>query len=191
MEWFSKKSCTRSGNFFLPKSFMYTRRPALRRLANSLVHGLGHIFHVARVQARHTDPPILGAVDVCILSDLQDLFFRQAGEAEHADLVGDMLPTAFLAVQLLQLRPQRSPHINDPAGHRPEVGFPLLEQRRVVEHRARDPRAVRGRVADLASLQDRELGGNARNGVGGIGAGAGHEVESTRALTVEPEVLGE
>ncbi len=93
--------------------------------------------------------------------------------------------------QFLQLTPQRGPHILDPAAHRTQIGLPLGEELRVVEDERGDAGAVGRRVADLAALQDGELGGDAGGGVGGIRAGAGHEMEGAGALAVQAEVLGE
>lgn len=92
-----------------------------------------------------------------ILPKLQHLLLRQAREAEHADLVRDMLPAALLAVELFQLAPQRFPHVDDASAHRAQVGFPFLEEFGVVEDETRDAGPVGGRVADFAALEDREL----------------------------------
>ena len=67
----------------------------------------------------------------------------------------------------------------------------MLEQCGVVEDEAGDPGAVCGRVADLAALQDRELGGDPCDGVDGVGARAGYEMEGAGAFTIETEVFGE
>lgn len=126
-----------------------------------------------------------------ILSDLQDLLLRQSREAEHADLIRDMLPAALLPVQLLQFPPQRFAHVDDAAGHGAQVGFPLLEELGVVEDEAGDAGAVGGRVADLAALEDGELGCYAADCVLGVRAGAGDEVEGAGSFAVETEVFGE
>ena len=165
--------------------------PYLLRLPNDLVNRLGHILHVPLVQPRHADPPVLRHVHMRLIPQLPHLLLAQAREAKHADLIRDVLPTALLPVQLLQLRPQRLPHVLDAPAHGPQVRLPLREQRRVVEDRAGDARAVGRRVADFAALQDGELGRDAGDGVGGVRAGAGDEVEGAGAFAIEAEVLGE
>ncbi len=163
----------------------------LLRLPNDLINRLSNILHIPRIRPRHTNPPVLRHVDMRILPHLQDLLLRQPREAEHADLLRDMLPAALLAVQLFEFAPQRLPHVDDAAAHRPQIGLPLLEQLGVVEDETRDPGPVRGRVADLAALEDRELRCDSANGVHRVRAGAGDEVEGAGSFAVEAEVLGE
>lgn len=136
------------------------RLPSSLRLLDGLIDRLGHILDVARIQAGHTDASILRQIDMPLLPHDQGLLLRQAREAEHADLIRDMLPAAFLSVQLLQLASQGFPHVDDPSSHGPQVGLPFREEDAVVEHQARDTGAVRGRVADLAALQDGQLRGD-------------------------------
>lgn len=126
-----------------------------------------------------------------VLADAQHLRLGQTREAEHADLVRDVLPAAVAAVEPLQRGPQRGPHLLDPAAHRPQVGLPLGEEGRVVQHQAGDARPVRRRVADLAALQDGELRADVADRVGRVRARRGDEVEGAGALAVQAEVLGE
>lgn len=155
------------------------------------MNGLGRVHDIARVQAGHADAAILRHVDVRILAQLQDLGLGQAGEAEHADLVRDVLPRVRAAVEFLEQGAQRGAHVLDAAAHGAQVVLPLGEEGRVVEDGAGDAGAVRGRVADLGALQDGQLRGDAVDGRARVRAGARDEVEGARALAVEAEVLGE
>jgi len=44
--------------------------PSLLRLPHNFIHGLGKVIHVVRIQTSHTDPSILGHVDVSNISQL-------------------------------------------------------------------------------------------------------------------------
>lgn len=165
--------------------------PSSLRLPHHLIHRLGNILDIPRIRPRHTDPPILRHVNMRILADLQHLLLAQARETEHPNLLRDMLPAAFLPVQLLELAPQRFPHVDDPATHRAEILFPFLEEFPVVEHQAGDAGAVRGRVADFTALEDGELRRDSTDGVLGVGAGARDEMEGAGPFAVEAEILGE
>lgn len=155
------------------------------------MHGLSHINHVATVQPGHADAAVLGHVDVRIRAEPQNLRLAQPCEAEHADLVRDMAPAPFTAVQRLQLGPQRHTHILDAPAHGAQIGLPLGKQLLVIQHRAGDAGAIRRRIADLAALQDRELRGDAGDCLRGVGGRAGDEVKGAGAFAVEPEILGE
>lgn len=188
----------------IPKSHTYTHilpsfpypnkektpHPFLLHLPHDLIYGLGDVVDVFRVQPGHADAAVLGHVDVGVLADLQDLGLGQAREAEHADLVGDVVPGA-RGAELLQLGPQRRAHADDAPGHRAQVVLPLGEQGRVVHDGAGDAGPVQGRVGDLGPLQDGELRGDAGDGALGVRGRAGHDVEAARPLAVEAEVLGE
>lgn len=162
----------------------------LLRLANDLVNGLGKVLDIPRVETSHADAAVLGHVDVGVLAQLQDLGLAETGEAEHADLVGDVVPGA-RGAELLELGTQDLAHLDDAAGHGAQVVLPLGEQGGVVEDGAGDAGAVQRGVGDLGALQDGELGGDAGGGVGGVGGRGGDEVEAAGALAVEAKVLGE
>lgn len=175
----------------LSDSDIFRTRASLLRLPDYLIHRLGDIFHIPGIRARHADPPVLRHINMRILPDLQHLLLRQAREAEHADLIRDVLPAALLPVQLLQFPSQGFAHVDDAAGHGAQVGFPFFEELGVVEDEAGDAGAVGGRVADLAALEDGELGCYATDCALGVRAGAGDEVEGAGSFAVETEVLGE
>lgn len=163
----------------------------LPRLSHRLINSLSRISDIARVQAGHADAAVLGHVDVGVLAEAEHLGLGQAGEAEHADLLGDVLPAAGAAVEVLEDAAQGGAHFLDAAAHGAQVVFPLGEEGLVVEDGAGDAGAVGGRVADLGSLQDGQLRGDAADGAAGVRTGSGHEVEGACALAVQAEVLGE
>ena len=121
---------------------------------------------------------------------LPHLLLAQPRETEHPDLFGNMIPFPWRS-QFVQMTFERFAHLHDPAGHRPQIVLPLREQRIVVEHLRRDARAVGRWVRDLAALEDSELRGDALRGVLCLRPGGSDEVEGTRPLAVEAEVLGE
>ena len=120
----------------------------LLRRADGLVDGLGEVLDVMRVQACHGDAAVLRHVDMRVLTQLQDLLFGQAGEAEHADLVCDVVPCAGCA-ELLELAAEGAAHLLDAARHLAEVGLPLLEELGVVQDGRGDAGTVCRRIRDL------------------------------------------
>lgn len=126
-------------------------------LPHHLVHRLGNILDIPSIRSSHTDAAILRHVDMCILPNLQHLLLAQPGKTEHPNLLRNMLPAPFFPIQFFKLPPQRFPHINDTAAHGAEIGFPFLEEFRVVEHQTRDASTVSGRVTDFTALQNRKL----------------------------------
>ena len=93
--------------------------------------------------------------------------------------------------ELLELSPQRFPHVDDAARHGAEVLLPLSEELGVVEHDRGHLGAVDGRVGDLGALQEGELGGHAGGDGRGVGGRSGNVVEAASAFAVETKVLGE
>ncbi|KAI7372235.1 PLP-dependent transferase [Hortaea werneckii] len=132
----------------------------VRRLPDHTIHGLGKVIDVLRIQTRHTNTSVLGHVDMELLAELLHLLLVEAGEGEHANLVGDVIPGAGSA-HLLELGAELLAHLDDAAGHGAEVLLPLREQLLVVEDRAGYPGAVGGRVGDLGALQDGQLAAHA------------------------------
>ncbi len=167
-----------------------TPKTNLLRLPNNFIHRLRKILHVFRIQPSHTDPPILRHVHMTLLPQLSHLHRIQSRETEHANLLGDMLPTTRRA-QFLEFRPECGAHVLDAPAHSAQVGFPFGEQGVVVQDQRGHPGAVGGGVADLAALKDGKLRSDASDGVGCVGAGSRHEMKSAGALAVQAEVLGE
>ncbi len=125
-----------------------------------------------------------------ILSQLENLLLGQTRETEHANLIGDMVPTSLFPIELLKPPPQRPAHLLDAPTHGPQVLFPFKEQSRIIEDSASNAGAVRRRVADFGSLQDRELGADAADRGSCIWAGTGDKVEGATTFAIEAKVFG-
>ena len=162
---------------------------ALRNLPHHTIHRLCKIVDVVCIQPRHTDPSILRHVNVELLPQLLHLRLVQASKAEHANLIRDVIPRTRRA-HVLELAAENLAHLHDAPAHGVEVGLPLREEILVVEDEGSDAGAVGGRVGDLGSLEDGELAANAGEGVLGVWAGGGDEVEAACSLAVEAEVFG-
>lgn len=121
----------------------------LLRLLDDLVNSLGHIIHIARVQAGHADTTVLGHVNVRVCPEPEHLRLREAREAEHSNLVCDVPPASLFAVERLQLGPEGGPHLFNPPAHGPQVLFPFGKEVGVVEYGAGDAGPVCRWVADL------------------------------------------
>ena len=163
---------------------------SLLRFPDRFINGFGGILHISGIQSGHADPSVLCHVHMGIFPDFQNLLLSQACKAEHANLIRDVLPAALRPVQLLEFRSQSFAHVNDPPGHRPQIGLPLLEQLFVVQDLARYAGTVCWRIADFAALEYGELRGYSGDSILSIRASAGHEMESTRSFTIETKVFG-
>lgn len=86
----------------------------LLRLPNHLVHCLGEIINVVCVQASHGDASILRHVDMRVFANLENLLLGEPSEAEHANLISDMVPCAG-GTHFLELTAQCSAHFLDAA----------------------------------------------------------------------------
>ena len=76
---------------------------------------------------------------------------------EHANLINDVVPSSG-SLELLGQQPVKFfPHLDDTAGHRLDILFPLLEQLGVVQDQSDQSRAMSWGITDLASSEDREL----------------------------------
>ena len=56
------------------------------------MQGLGEVSNIVGRDSGNRDTTILREIDRVILRQLLHLLWRDSGEAEHADLVGDVLP---------------------------------------------------------------------------------------------------
>lgn len=65
-----------------------------RKLLRDLMHGVSEILDIAARDASHRDATVLGQEDAVVLGKLFHLISGHAGEAEHSDLVSNMLPVA-------------------------------------------------------------------------------------------------
>lgn len=134
---------------------------------------------------------------MCLLPQSHNLLLGQTGEGEHSDLFRDMTPVTG-STELLQLFYQKFPHKDDTTSHGLKVLLPLGEQGRVVQHDVTNAGTVGGRVRNLGSLDDGELGldahGNITKVTGGdigISQRRRDEVVTSDTLVVESKVLGE
>lgn len=63
-------------------------------IPDHVVHRLGKVLDVMRVEPCHADPSILGHIHMPFVSQLHHLSLVQASEREHANLIRDVLPVA-------------------------------------------------------------------------------------------------
>lgn len=78
-------------------------------LCHRLMDGLCDVVDILGGHTAHVDATASHQVDVLLLYEIFDLFGVEAGETEHADLLGDMVPGARRA-QCLELGLQLSSH---------------------------------------------------------------------------------
>ena len=151
-----------------------------------LVECIGYVVEVARVEASDGDAAIHGHVDGVLLSELINLVFVEAGEGEHADLVGHVLPVVLVAERLQFVDKARS-HGSHASGHIFQILMPHGGQLRVAQDDVDDSSSVNGRVGVDWSGNLLDAGhdncflffASADNG------------EGSNSLTVETEVLSE
>ena len=124
-----------------------------------------------------------------LISELENLLLAQPREAEHANLVFDVIPGARSA-ELLELLPKHLAHRDDSARHGLEVLLPLGKQGRVIEDGGSNASTVDGRVANLGALQDGELRSDAAGDGSSLVGRGGNEVECAGALAIQTQVLG-
>jgi hypothetical protein len=84
------------------------------------VHGVREVADVAGGDSGDRDATVLGQVNAVLGGELLDLGGVHACEAEHADLVGDVLPVAARAL-LGQVVLQHGAHRDDAVGHALDV----------------------------------------------------------------------
>mmetsp|Transcript_39769 Transcript_39769/g.71393 ORF Transcript_39769/g.71393 Transcript_39769/m.71393 type:complete len:241 (+) Transcript_39769:491-1213(+) len=104
-------------------------------------HSLGEALHVLAVDAGHGDAAVAGHVDGVLRRELVHILGVHSGEAEHADLVGDVVPGTRGARGLQRLA-QALAHGDDAVRHRLHLAVPLLLQRRVAQDLSDNSRAV-------------------------------------------------
>lgn len=124
-------------------SYIHSAHSLLRSLPDDSINRLGKVLDIVRVQASHADTAVLSHVDVVLLAQRQDLLLAEAGEGEHADLVGDVVPRAG-SLELVELLLERLAHLDDAAGHGAKIAFPLGEELLIVEDCGGDASSVGG-----------------------------------------------
>lgn len=150
------------------------------------MHGMRKVVHVPRRDSRHRDTAVLGQVDAEILGELRYLLLRHAREAEHADLVRDVLPVTGGSFPG-QAVPELRAHANDPIRHALDVLEPLLAKLLVGQDEVRDASPVERRVRVRRPHDDLDLGQAAV----GLLLGTADEREGARPFSVQAHVLGE
>lgn len=135
-----------------------------------------------------TDSAILGHVDVGIGSDLEHLLLVQASEAEHANLVDDVVPIA-RGLQLIELALESLAHRDNTTAHLTKVLLPLGEQLLIIENNRRDTSTICGRVTDLGTLENGQLATNTGRSVLSVRTRTSNKVEAASTLAIETEVL--
>jgi hypothetical protein len=149
------------------------------------VHGSGQVVDILRSNTGHRDATILGQIHAELLHQAFTLLRIHAGEAEHADLVGDVLPVLGRA-QLLQVVLQRGAHRNDAVGHLLDVAQPLLLERGIAQNLRHQTSTVHGRVRVQGTDEDLDL----RHCAHRIVFAAGHQREGAGTFAVQAHVLG-
>lgn len=134
------------------------------------MNGLGQVVDIAGGDTGNRDAAIPGEVDVVVLDEPVNLGGGEAGVAEHANLVGHVVP-ALLAAQLLQAGAELLPHADDAVGHQLDLLIPLGAQLRGGQHSGGEPGTVGRGVGVHGADNDLDLGVN----TGGLISRVTHE----------------
>ena len=148
--------------------------------------GVGQVGVVLGRDAGDGDAAVLGQVDGELLGETLNLLLVEAGEAEHADLVGDVLPVVNRAL-LSQVLHQAAAHCDDSVGHALHLAQPQGVELGCVEHLGGDLGAVSWRIRVHAANGDAQLAEHTLDVV----LVRQDEGESTDTLTVQAHVLRE
>lgn len=149
--------------------------------------GLGEVLDVLGRDTGDRDTAILGEVDVVLVLHLLNLLGGQAGVAEHADLVGDVVPVALGLVVVDKMVLELGAHGDDAVGHQLDLLEPLGVQLGGVEDSGNNAGTVDGGVGVHGADNDLDLGVDASL----LLSRGSDEGEGTGTLTVETHVLGE
>mmetsp|Transcript_10160 Transcript_10160/g.32303 ORF Transcript_10160/g.32303 Transcript_10160/m.32303 type:complete len:248 (-) Transcript_10160:2624-3367(-) len=109
------------------------RRARAHSVGGHLVKGLGEVLDVLRSDACHADAAILGHVDVVLVAHAVHLLHGDARVAEHADLVGHVLPVARRA-RLVEVALEKLTHLDDAVRHLLALAVPLGLELGVLEN---------------------------------------------------------
>lgn len=118
------------------------------------------------------------------------LSLGQPSKAKHPNLTRNMIPRAGSPLRLQTLT-QTTTHLLNTTTHSPEILFPLLKKRLVIQDATGNARTVRRRVRNLRPLQNSQLARNMGSCLRSVGAGGRNKMERARPLAVQTEVLGE
>lgn len=149
--------------------------------------GLGEVLDVLGRDTGDRDTAILGEVDVVLVLHLLDLLGGQASVAEHADLVGDVVPVELGLVVVDEVALELGAHGDDAIGHQLDLLEPLGIQLGGVEDSGDNAGTVDGGVRVHGADNNLDLRVDASLL---LGRGS-DEGEGTGTLTVETHVLGE
>lgn len=194
--------------YFMPsKSYHLVIDLQMRRRTDYIVHRVGKIVQVMRVQPGHGDSSILSLrkqlvsinqlsasgsrthhIHVPLLPQRHHLLFSQSGEREHANLVCDMIPCSWSAFGL-EARTQALTHLDDAAAHRAQILLPLGKELGIIQNDASDASTVSRGIGDLRPLQNGKLARDVLDRLHGVRSRSSDEVEGARTLTVEAKVL--
>jgi len=150
------------------------------------VEGVGAVFDVAGVEAGDGDSSVHGHVDGVLLSELVDHVMVEAGEGEHADLRGDVIPVV-LGASGLESRLEGSSHQSHSIGHDDEVLLPHGGELFVSEDDVDNSSSVNWGVGvdGSSDLLDARVDGVT------LGLRSSDDGEGSGSLSVDTEVLGE
>lgn len=105
------------------------------------MNAMSQIFYVLRGNAGHRNSSVLGEEDAEVLAQARALVCVHAREAEHADLVGDVLPVS-LGAETLEILPQSGSDGDDSISHQFYVAKPLSLQIGSAQDGANDASAM-------------------------------------------------
>mgnify|MGYP001810630055 CR=1 FL=1 len=106
---------------------------------------MGQVGVVFRWHARHWNATVLGQIDRELFGQPFHLLLIETREAEHADLIGDVLPVVTRAL-FLQIVYERFSHRDDAIGHGFDLSQPQRSQIGRVKHFGGDLSAVTRRI---------------------------------------------
>lgn len=149
-------------------------------LLGDSVNGSGQVLDVFARHSGHRDASVLGQVHAELLGDALHLLGVQSGEAEHTDLVSDVLPRALRSL-LDQVTLEVRAHRDDTIGHALDLAQPLGAQRCVAQNLADQQSTVNGRIRVHWPDQDLDL----RHAIVGLRFVGGEQGEGTDTFAVE------
>lgn len=155
-------------------------------LLGHLVHSLGKVFHVARIDSSHRSSRGGENIHVELGTKSVDLLGSETRVREHSALLRDVRPVASGA-SLLQVLHEQSTHILDALRHCGALSLPLLEQHRIVQNGGDDASAIQRRTGPQAARADLQL----LDGVLALLRVGSDDRHDAGSLSIETEVLRE
>lgn len=149
------------------------------------MHCLCKVLDVGRRNACDRDSAVLGEVDGVVFGHLCDLLLGEASEAEHTNLVSNVVPVQGGAV-LLEVALELGSHGDDSVGHALDFAHPFFTEVGVAHDGGGDAGAVDWRVGVHWSDEDLEL----RLDSLGFFLVCAHDSKSTDSFAVHAHILG-